>query len=115
MTSKRKILFCLTLLAIVALAYTPSAQAQCGYSHGGGYGRSYGGYGYSYGGYGYRTPIYHRPSVHLDRVYHVESLHWTPYRGLHAHGHYDLIPHYTPGHFDRLHGGHIHYNRRFHH
>ncbi len=115
MTSTRKILFCLTLLALIGLAYAPSAQAQCGNSYGGGYGYSHGGYGHSYGGYGYAAPIYHGPSVHLDRVYHVDRLHWTPRRGVHTHGHYDLIPHYTPGHFDTLHGGHIDYNRRFHH
>lgn len=61
------------------------------------------------------VPIYHAPSVHYDAVYHAEYLHWTPLRGLHTHGHYDLVPHYTPGHFDYLHGGHIDVNPWFHH
>lgn len=53
-----------------------------------------------YGGTGYGA-TYHPPSVHYDRVYHADRLHWTPGRGLHTHGHYDLVPHYVPGHYHR--------------
>src|SRR5688572_161651 len=60
------------------------------------------------------APIYHAPSVHYDRVYHHEYSHWTPHRGWHSHGHYDAVPHYVPGHFDRLHGNHIDLNPHFH-
>lgn len=41
---------------------------------------------------------YHRPSVHYDTRYHADSYHWTPFNGVHAHGHYDSVPHYTRGH-----------------
>ncbi len=113
MTSKRKVLFSLTLLAVLGLAYVPAAQAGHGYSpRGSGY--SQGRSSYSYRSYGYRRPVYHAPSVHLDRVFHADTLHWTPGRGLHVDGHYDLVPHYTPGHFDTLHNGHIDLNRRHH-
>ncbi len=59
-------------------------------------------------------PIYHAPSVHYHSQYHHEYSHWTPYRGWHSHGHYDAVPHYTPGHFDYKHGNHIHGNPYFH-
>jgi hypothetical protein len=81
-------------------------------------------YGYGYGSdvvghrglsrFGYDGPIYHAPSVHYHRVYHPEYSHWTPHRGLHTHGHYDYVPHYTPGHFDRYHRDHIDLNPHFH-
>ena len=82
-----------------------------------GYSSSYG-YGapsYGIGGQRYSGPIYHGPSVHTDHVYHPEYYHWTPGRGLHSHGHYDAVPHVTPGHFDHLHGNHVHGNPHFHH
>jgi len=66
-------------------------------------------------GYNPSGPAYHQPSVHVDRVYHAETRHWTPFRGLHTHGHYDSVPHYTPGHFDKLHGGHVDPNPNYHH
>lgn len=71
----------------------------------------------SNGYYGHRRsgPVYHPPSVHYDRVYHPEYSHWTPSRGYHTHGHYDVVPHYTPGHFDTRHGNHYHLNPRYHH
>ena len=87
----------------ISLANTSQAKAQCG-SYGGGY-----------GGYGRTASVYHGPSVHYDRVYHPTRTHWTPYRGLHTHGHYDRVRHYVPGHYDRLHNGHLHRNRYFHH
>ena len=62
----------------------------------------------------HRQPIYHAPSVHYDQVYHPEYLHWTPGRGVHTHGHYDVVPHYVPGHYDQWHRGHIDVNPRFH-
>ncbi|MBX9656801.1 hypothetical protein K2Y11_24550 [bacterium] len=65
--------------------------------------------------YGHSHSVYHPPSVHYDRVYHEDYLHWTPFRGLHSHGHYDIVPHYTPGHYDRWHRGHIDGNPWFHH
>jgi hypothetical protein len=70
---------------------------------------------YPYGGLRYSAPIYHAPSVHFDHYYHHDYYHWTPRRGLHSHGHYDAVPHYTPGHFDHSHGNHIHGNPHFHH
>jgi hypothetical protein len=74
-----------------------------------GYGPRHVGYGY-----GYHGPIYHPPSVHYHKVYHPEYSHWTPWRGWHTHGHYDRVPHYTPGHFDYHHGDHIDLNPHFH-
>jgi hypothetical protein len=59
--------------------------------------------GVHYGHYG--------PSLHYDRVYHPEYSHWTPRSGWHTHGHYDLVPHVTPGrhYYDRgPHRGHHH-------
>jgi hypothetical protein len=95
-----------------------SGRPSAGYGGYAGYGRSaYAprSYGYGYGSSRYSAPIYHGPSVHLDPVYHPEYYHWTPGRGLHTHGHYDLVPHYTPGHVDHLHGGHIDGNPHYHH
>ena len=95
------------LAAAVVVAFGATARADHfhgGHSHGGGFG----GYG------GYKTPIYHGPSVHYDKVYHPTRTHWTPGRGWHTHGHYDYVPHYVPGHFDTLHNGHIHANPWFH-
>ncbi len=111
----------LAVLAVVGLA-TSSVQAGGPYGygghnhgwHGGGYGGGYGGYGGGYGG-GFRAPIYHGPSVHYDRQYHADYSHWTPGRGFHSHGHYDIVPHYTPGHFDTLHNNHVHGNPWYHH
>ncbi|MCP4589822.1 MAG: hypothetical protein GY842_03685 [bacterium] len=118
MTWKRKAILAIlaaTFVGGVSAFCAPTAMAQCGYG-GIRYGSGYGGYnrGYSYHR-SYRAPVYHAPSVHLDRVYHHDYNHWTPRRGLHSHGHYDLIPHYTPGHFDTLHRGHLHGNPRYHH
>ncbi len=93
-----------------ALLWDSPAYAQhCG----NGYGSHYGG---NYGGHGYHRShsVWHGPSVHYDRVYHPTSRHWTPYRGWHTHGHYDYVPHYVPGHFDRWHNGHIDLNPRYH-
>jgi len=122
----------LALLGVAAgaLVFATDADAQvfgrCDYNSS--YGNSYGNYsnnfGGSYGTSGYggvdygrynSAPIYHGPSVHYDRVYHPTTTHWTPRRGVHTHGHYDVVPHYTPGHFDRLHGNHIDLNPRYHH
>lgn len=69
--------------------------------------------------WGYRSyrnsgPIYHGPSMHYDRTYHRDYSHWTPGRGYHSHGHYHSRPHYTPGHFDTYHRGHIHGNPWYH-
>ena len=83
----------------ITLANTSQAKAQYGY----------------YRGFGPTGPVYHGPSVHYDRVYHPTRTHWTPYRGLHTHGHFDYVPHYSPGHYDRLHNGHLHRNPYFHH
>lgn len=78
----------------------------------------FGQYGRSYSGYRYPArqsgPIYHAPSVHSDRVYHPTRTHWTPFRGVHTHGHYDVVPHYVPGHIDIRHRGHVHPNPRYH-
>ena len=97
-----------------------SSQANAQY-YGGNQG--YGNYGYSqpynstpsygYQG-GYTAPVYHPPSVHFDRVYRPTQLHWTPRRGVHTHGYQQIVPHYTPGHFDTRHGNHVHPNSYFH-
>lgn len=58
---------------------------------------------------------WHTGSVHLHRTYHPTSSHWTPGGGFHTHGHYDYVPHFTPGHFDVYHNGHLHGNPYFHH
>lgn len=112
MTRRQRILFSLALITVVgaALAYAPNAQAQCG-SHGSSYGRAsvrfgYGGYS-GYGSRSYRTPVYHSSSVHYERLYHQDYLHWTPNRGVHGYGHFDTVRHYVPGHYDT--------NRRYHH
>lgn len=65
--------------------------------------------------HGHRTAVYDPPSVHYDRVYHPDYQHWTPSRGFHTHGHYDLVPHYVPGHYDTLHRHHIDVNPWYHH
>ncbi|HEY8505139.1 MAG TPA: hypothetical protein VIL46_11195 [Gemmataceae bacterium] len=85
----------------------PAPQA-----YGGAYAPSY---GQAYGVGGFTAPLYHPPSVHYDRVYHPTRTHWTPLRGWHTHGHYDVVPHYTPGHFDTLHNGHVDPNPHYHH
>ena len=85
-------------------------------------GHGYGAYGYdqgysSYSGYRYNNgghSFYHVPSVHTDYVPH-NRLHFSPWRGVHIDRHYDAIPHYTPGHFDRFHQGHIDSNPWYHH
>ena len=101
-----------TLGMVLVTGSTTFAQ-HYGHNHGG-YG---GGYGNVYrGGYGgFRAPVYHPPSVHTDYRYHPTQVHWTPLRGLHTHGHYDAVPHYTPGHYDTYHNGHIHGNPYYHH
>lgn len=106
----------ITTAAVLAIVCLVSSTAQAGpYGYGyGGYGGGYGGYRGGWGG-GYRQPIYHAPSVHFDRVYHPTYSHWTPGRGYHTHGHYDVVPHVTPGHFDTLHNNHIHTNPWYHH
>jgi hypothetical protein len=100
------------------------AEAQRRLSIGFSYGPSYGYYGtplgYGYGGYypqfqlQRRAPVYHGPSVHYDSYYHPEYYHWTPGQGVHSHGHYDVVPHYVPGHVDRWHGNHIDLNPHYH-
>jgi len=108
----RKFAITLAVLAVCGLA---ASTAQAGGPYGGyGYG-GYGGYGGGFGYGCYRGPIYHAPSVHFDRQYHVDYQHWTPGRGFHTHGHYHNVPHYTPGHFDTAHGNHIHGNPWYHH
>lgn len=103
------------------------AQVQVYGGNGGYIGAGYGAVNRSrYGGSGYRAGYprraprvqvyggiqhgghydYHAPSVHYDEVYHPEYSHWTPLRGWHTHGHYDLVPHVTPGHYDYHHGPH---------
>jgi hypothetical protein len=82
----------------------------CGYGGYGGYGRGHGGYYGGHGGYrsgyqgygsylygraydqgyynsGYNGGYYRRPAV-----VHPETIHWTPGRGVHTHGHYH-VPH----------------------
>lgn len=99
-------LFSIALLLPAGLGR--SAEAGHGHYHGN---LPQGGY---YGG-GYTAPVYHGPSVHYDRVFHPTYTHWTPGGGVHSHGHYDTVPHYTPGHFDTLHNGHVHGNPWYHH
>ncbi len=116
MTKFRKVLLTLAALGAFSLGGVGVTQAQDYYHSGGNHYRQ-GGYG-QHNGYGqynaynqrsyapysgrssgyYRTPQYHAPSMHYDRVYHADSYHWTPSRGRHTHGHYDVVPHYTPGH-----------------
>lgn len=112
------------MLAVAGVLMLMSSTASAQGFGGSGYGNYSGSRGYSYQGRGqygagYRGrpsgPIYHGPSVHYDRVYHPEYQHWTPNRGWHTHGHYDLVPHYTPGHFDTKHRGHVHGNPHYHH
>lgn len=91
-------------LAVLLIGAIGADSAQAGYPCGGYYNFNY----------GYSAPIYHAPSVHYDTQWHGYS-HWTPYRGLHSHGHYDTVPHYTPGHFDTIHNGHLHLNPWGHH
>jgi len=122
MTRKRIIRIVLTGAVVIVgagLLVPSDAEAQC-FSYHSGYGGISFSYGSHYGGHhgyhrAYRVPIYHPPSVHLDRVYHHDYSHWTPRRGWHSHGHYDVVPHYVPGHFDTLHGRHIDLNPRYHH
>jgi hypothetical protein len=80
----------LALFALAALSmFTASAQAHgFGHNHGHNHGHIHG-----------RIGHFHAPSLHFHRVYHPTHLHWTPNRGWHTHGHFDLVPHYTPGHF----------------
>jgi hypothetical protein len=107
-----------TVAAVVAFGAAAFASPNSAEAAGGrriavsfGYGPSFSSYGY---GFGHSHPIYHPPSVHYHRVYHPTRTHWTPGRGWHTHGHIDYVPHYTPGHFDRLHGNHIDLNPHFH-
>ena len=106
----------LVAFACVGFGGPEQAQAQRRLSVGFSYGPSYAYYGGHHGHVHRRrsAPIYHAPSVHYDRVYHPEFYHWTPGRGLHSHGHYDYVPHYVPGHFDRWHGNHVDLNPHFH-
>jgi len=94
----------LTVVALLAVA-AGNASAQHYHSQGG-----YSGYSNGYN----QGPVYHAPSVHYDRVFHPEYTHWTPFRGVHTHGHYDAVPHVTPGHFDYQYGNTIVPNRHFH-
>lgn len=85
----------LVVLGIFAVA---SNTAQAGYPCG------------SY--YGYSVPSYNTPVAHYDTQWHGYS-HWTPYSGIHSHGHYDVTPHVTYGNFSShssgYHGGHGHF------
>ena len=65
---------------------------------------------FGFGGY-FHSPRYVTPhhGYHLDYQYHPEYSHWTPLRGLHTHGHYDAVPHYShgyPGHHPYHHHHH---------
>ena len=95
-------LLALAFVGLVMLGNPGNANAQWGYG------------GYGYGGYS-SGPVYHAPSLHYDSVYHPTRTHWTPWGGLHTHGHRDVVPHYTPGHIDYQHRGHVHGNPAFHH
>lgn len=92
----------LGLLAACLTLSAPSVSHAQHYRFGfGGYGRDcYDSYGYgAYGNFGYRSGYrgfglgrfggygYSRPTI-----VHPEYLHWTPYRGLHTHGHLH-VPH----------------------
>ena len=94
----RKVLAGLAL-AVAALAISQPVQADH-FEHG---------HGHVHG-----IQVWHPSSVHFNRVYHPTRIHWTPGRGLHTHGHYDLVPHRTPGHFDLYYSGHIHGNPWYH-
>lgn len=116
MTATRRIKVSLMALAVVGgamLTFSSSASARDCHSRS----RSYHGRSSYYRGHSYHRShsVYHRPSVHYDRVYHPTRLHWTRSRGLHTHGHYDRVPHYVPGHYDRCHNGHIDLNPWYHH
>ena len=112
-------LFAASLALVVGMGLSNQVNAQYG-----GYGRSgayYGNAHRSHSGYNSRSysnyrsgPVYHAPNLHYDRTYHADSLHWTPGRGLHTHGHYHSTPHYTPGHYDYQHRGHVHGNPNYH-
>jgi hypothetical protein len=111
----------ITIAATLAFMNTTAGEAKADHrrrvSVSFGYGPAYGSYvvGHrGHGRFGYDGPVYHAPSVHYHRVYHPEYSHWTPYRGWHTHGHYDHVPHYVPGHFDRYHRDHIDVNPHFH-
>src|SRR5687767_11528186 len=97
-------------LAALMAGTAGEALGQWGY---GGYGQSRSYYGNSsrsyYGTYG-SPRVYHAPSLYYDRTYHADSLHWTPQRGLHTHGHIHVTPHYAPGHYDYQYRGHVHGN-----
>lgn len=101
--------FILAGLAAIGFALLTGGASQAQ-----GYGA--GGYGYGQPNYGgFRAPAYHPPSVHTDLQYHPTRTHWTPFRGVHTHGHYDAVPHYTPGHVDTYHNGHVDPNPYYHH
>ena len=122
--SRRWFIAAASLLAFAVVGFSGAEQAEAqsrrfaiGFSTGPSYGfnRGYpGGYHVGHHHQHRSGPIYHAPSVHHDPVYHPEYLHWTPGRGVHTHGHYDYVPHYVPGHFDRRHGNHIDLNPHFH-
>jgi hypothetical protein len=120
-TRRGSTIFGLAIAATLALGAS-QASAQ-GLRFGGSQVQIYGGNGgYIGGGYragyprrGPRVQVYrggghydyHAPSVHLDPVYHPEYSHWTPLQGYHSHGHYDLVPHVTPGHYGYHDGPHF--------
>jgi hypothetical protein len=64
----------------------------------------------------YRISVgsWHAPSVHYDRVYHPTQVHWTPNSGWHTHGHYDVVPHYTPGHVHYYNNGNVRFGHNHH-
>ncbi|MCI0460653.1 MAG: hypothetical protein L0Z62_27170 [Gemmataceae bacterium] len=65
-----------------------------GYGRGfGGYGSSFGGYGSSFGGYGgFRNGAYSSGYYGRPVIVHPTHRHWTPFRGVHEHGHIH-VPH----------------------
>jgi hypothetical protein len=108
-TRLRKLLIVIGAIGVLGAGGLSQANANDYYPRGNGY-RPGGGYAQQSSHFGgansqynervggrYQAPHYHAPSVHYDRTYHADSYHWTPRRGLHAHGHYDNAPHYTPG------------------
>ncbi|MGD9856266.1 MAG: hypothetical protein AB7U20_15080 [Planctomycetaceae bacterium] len=111
--------FAITCAAVMGLMLAGSTAANAGGVHVqiggyGGFGRSgyYGGHGiYSgqriYGGYGYgyRNPVIWHDTSHFDYhpgqyVPHGNHFHYQP-------GHYDF---HQTGHFDTVHGNHVHHH-----
>ena len=44
-------------------------------------------------------PYVYTPSFHWDTYYHHEYNHFTPRRGWHSHGHFDVVPHFGGHHY----------------